>query len=145
VDKTQINSSRILPVPNRRGSHNKSGGDIFLIQSEFNSASPQVITKSDGFPGQSIRQLNYQGNFNFSARLRRLEIIGKGIHTHVNVDFLMITVTYALVRHMKSAVIGKSFQDHCSTGLIYISMFLESPTKTWLIYGHTSHSQVLSR
>jgi len=94
-----------------------------------------VISKGDGLSGKFYKYWNYQGNFNFFSRSVGLEIVGKRVYTPASVDFLMILVIYALVHRMKSAAIGRNFQDHCLTGLIYISMFLELPTKIWLIYG----------
>ena len=45
---TQFRLKSVLPIPDRGGSDADDCGDIFLVQTEFKSATTEVITEGDG-------------------------------------------------------------------------------------------------
>lgn len=75
---TPVDAPAVLPVPDGGGRDTYFLCDIFLIQSEFKSATAQVVAKGDGFTGKFWKSLNFQGNCDFEGGLGCFRKVGKG-------------------------------------------------------------------
>ncbi len=55
----------MFPVPDCGGRYTDLNCDIFLVQSEFETAPAQVITEGNGFFDEFFRWPYFKGNFDF--------------------------------------------------------------------------------
>ena len=77
----------MLPVPDGGGSYSELGRDIFLVQTEFETAPAQVVSEGDRFLSELGKWLNLKGNFDFVGLVGCLRKVGKGTRTPVFVVF----------------------------------------------------------
>jgi hypothetical protein len=97
---TPVDAPAVLPVPDGGGRDTYLLCDIFLIQSEFKSATAQVVAKGDGFTGKFWKSLNFQGNFDFEGGLGCFRKVGKGARIPVPAAISATACTNAVVRRL---------------------------------------------